>query len=37
MIRLASLTAGAALLAAPALADPEKYVLDSSHSQIVFS
>ncbi|OJG00670.1 hypothetical protein AX761_24455 [Rhizobium sp. 58] len=37
MIRLASLTAVAALLAAPALAAPEKYVLDSSHSQIVFS
>ena len=37
MIRLASLTTIAALLAAPALAAPEKYVLDSSHSQIVFS
>jgi len=37
MIRLASLTAVAALLAAPVLAAPEKYVLDSSHSQIVFS
>ena len=37
MIRLASLTAVTALLAAPALAAPEKYVLDSSHSQIVFS
>ena len=37
MIRLASLTTIATLLAAPALAAPEKYVLDSSHSQIVFS
>ncbi len=37
MIRLASLTAFAALLALPALAATEKYVLDSSHSQIVFS
>ena len=37
MIRLAPLTILAALLAAPALAAPEKYVLDSSHSQIVFS
>jgi polyisoprenoid-binding protein YceI len=37
MIRLASLTTVAALLAAPALAAPEKYVLDSGHSQIVFS
>ena len=36
-IRLASLTAGAARLAAPALAAAEKYMLDSSHSQIVFS
>ena len=37
MIRLAPLTILAALLAAPAFAAPEKYVLDSSHSQIVFS
>ncbi len=37
MIRLATLSTLAALLAAPALAAPEKYVLDSGHSQIVFS
>jgi polyisoprenoid-binding protein YceI len=37
MIRLASLSLIAATLAAPALAAPQKYVLDSSHSQIVFS
>jgi polyisoprenoid-binding protein YceI len=37
MIRLASLSLVAATLAAPAFAAPEKYVLDSSHSQIVFS
>ena len=37
MIRLAPLTILAALLAVPAFAAPEKYVLDSSHSQIVFS
>lgn len=37
MIRLASLPLIAALAAAPALAAPEAYVLDPSHSQIVFS
>jgi polyisoprenoid-binding protein YceI len=37
MIRFASVAAVAALLAAPALAAPEKYVLDASHSQIVFT
>ena len=31
------LIAAAALLAAPAFAEPERYTLDSSHSQIVFS
>lgn len=37
MTRFAPLALGLALLAAPAFAAPEKYVLDSSHSQIVFS
>ena len=37
MIRLAPLTLMAALLAAPAFAAPEKYTLDPSHSQIVFT
>lgn len=37
MSRLASLALATALFAAPALAAPEKYTLDSSHSQIVFS
>jgi polyisoprenoid-binding protein YceI len=37
MIRLSTLSLIAATLAAPALAAPEAYVLDSSHSQIVFS
>ncbi len=36
MIRLAPVAMIAALAAAPALAAPEKYTLDSSHSQIVF-
>ena len=37
MIRFAPLAFGLALFAAPALAAPEKYTLDSGHSQIVFS
>lgn len=37
MTRLATLTAAAALLAAPALAAPTLYVLDSPHSQVVFN
>lgn len=37
MIRFAPLALGLALFAAPAFAAPEKYTLDSSHSQIVFS
>ncbi len=37
MIRFAPVALGLALLAAPAFAAPEKYTLDSSHSQIVFS
>ncbi len=37
MIRLAPLSLVAALAASPALAAPEAYVLDPSHSQIVFS
>lgn len=37
MIRLAPLSLIAALVAAPAFAAPEAYVLDPSHSQIVFS
>ncbi|MEY1555160.1 YceI family protein [Yoonia sp. R2331] len=36
-MKLATTTALLALLAAPAVAAPEVYVLDSSHSQIVFS
>ena len=37
MIRHALLAATVAALAAPALAEAQKYVLDPSHSQIVFS
>jgi len=37
MIRLSALALAAALAATPALAAPEAYVLDASHSQIVFS
>ncbi|PRD36288.1 UNVERIFIED_CONTAM: UPF0312 protein [Trichonephila clavipes] len=37
MIRLSTLSLLAALSAAPAMAAPEAYVLDPSHSQIVFS
>ncbi len=37
MIRFAPLAFGLALFAAPAFAAPEKYTLDSGHSQIVFS
>ncbi len=37
MTRLLPLALAAALAATPALAEAEKYVLDSSHSQIVFS
>lgn len=37
MIRLAPLALVAATLAAPAFAEAESYVLDPSHSQIVFS
>jgi polyisoprenoid-binding protein YceI len=37
MIRFASAAFVAALIAAPAFAAPEKYTLDPSHSQIVFS
>jgi polyisoprenoid-binding protein YceI len=37
MTRLLSLALAAALAATPALAEAEKYVLDPSHSQIVFS
>jgi polyisoprenoid-binding protein YceI len=36
-MKFASLTLAAAILATPALAAPEKFVLDASHSQIVFS
>lgn len=37
MIRFAPFALGLALLAAPAFAAPEKYTLDASHSQIVFT
>ena len=37
MIRFAPLALAAALVSAPAFAEAEKYVLDPSHSQIVFS
>lgn len=37
MIRFAPFVLAAALAAAPAFAAPEKYTLDPSHSQIVFS
>ncbi len=37
MSRFVPFAIAAALFAAPALAAPEKYTLDSSHSQIVFS
>lgn len=37
MIRLAPLALAAMMAAAPALAEPAKYVLDASHSQILFS
>lgn len=37
MIRLSALSLLGALVAAPVLAAPEAYVLDPSHSQIVFS
>ncbi|THD84374.1 YceI family protein [Aliigemmobacter aestuarii] len=37
MHRLFASAALAALIASPALAAPEKYVLDASHSQVVFS
>lgn len=37
MTRLSALAVAAALAASPALAAPEAYVLDASHSQIVFS
>ena len=37
MIRFAAPALAAALIAAPAVAEPEKYVLDASHSQILFS
>ncbi len=37
MIRFAPLALTAALLAAPAFAEAEKYTLDPSHSQIVFT
>lgn len=37
MTRFATLAAVAALAAAPAFAEAEKYTLDASHSQIVFS
>ena len=37
MIRFAPLALTAALLAAPAFAEAEKYTLDASHSQILFS
>ncbi len=36
-MRLAALTAAAALLAAPALAEPTLYELDASHSQVIFN
>jgi polyisoprenoid-binding protein YceI len=36
-MKFASFALATALLATPALAAPEKYVLDASHSQIVFS
>ncbi len=37
MTRFAALALSAALLSTPALAEAEKYVLDASHSQILFS
>lgn len=37
LLSAAALAAPLALVSAPALAEAEKYVLDSSHSQIVFS
>lgn len=37
MTRLSTLAVLAALVSTPALAEAEKYVLDASHSQIVFS
>ena len=37
MIRFAPLALATALIAAPAFAAPEKYTLDSSHAQIVFT
>jgi polyisoprenoid-binding protein YceI len=38
MIRTTALTAAAAaMLAAPAQAEPQRYTLDSSHSQVIFS
>jgi polyisoprenoid-binding protein YceI len=37
MTRFSALALSAALLATPALAAPESYVLDASHSQILFS
>lgn len=37
MNRVAPLTATVALAAAPALAAPQTYIIDSSHAQIVFS
>ncbi len=37
MIRLAPLALAAALVAAPAFAAPEKFTIDSSHAQIVFT
>lgn len=37
MTRISALTIAAALLASPALAAAETYVLDASHSQILFS
>ena len=36
-MRLLALALATAAIAAPAFAEAEKYVLDSSHSQIVFS
>jgi polyisoprenoid-binding protein YceI len=37
MIRFAPLALAAALIAAPAFAAPEKFTIDSSHAQIVFT
>ena len=37
MTRLLATATAAALLAAPALAEPERYTLDPSHSQILFT